>query len=53
MMKVLCSILTLSAAFSNLNVHVVVHSHLDPGWLKTIDFYYSVAVEKIFNSVLD
>ena len=33
-----------------LTVHVVTHSHLDPGWLLDVDALY-MTVEKIFDSV--
>ena len=33
-----------------LTVHVVTHSHLDPGWLLDVDALY-MTVEKIFVSV--
>lgn len=46
---------------TKLNVHLVPHSHDDPGWLKTADQYYSgsnssiyrASVNYIFNSVVD
>lgn len=44
-----------------LNVHIIPHSHDDPGWLKTADQYYSgsnntiylASVQYIFDSVID
>jgi len=41
-----------AANFSELNVHIVPHSHLDAGWLESIDQYYIRGVEKIFTSVV-
>jgi alpha-mannosidase len=46
---------------TKLNVHLVAHSHDDPGWLKTADQYftgsnssiYRASVQYIFNSVID
>jgi len=26
---------------TNLNIHLIAHSHDDVGWLKTVDGYYS------------
>lgn len=45
---------------TKLNVHIIPHSHDDPGWLKTADQYYSgtnssiytASVNLIFNSVV-
>lgn len=47
-------------AFLQIQVHLVPHSHDDPGWLKTVDQYYSGAnssvylasVQYIFDSVI-
>ncbi|KAL0485526.1 lysosomal alpha-mannosidase [Acrasis kona] len=47
---ILCAIAvaTLSAP---LKVHVIPHSHCDPGWLKTYEGYYTEQVEKILTTV--
>lgn len=48
------SILFLSLVSStDCRVHVVPHSHLDMGWLSTIDRYYDDSVGRIFDSVID
>lgn len=56
--------LAVSAAVKNsddkLQVHLIMHSHDDPGWLKTVDQYYTGAnssvylasVQYIFDSVI-
>ena len=49
----LASAIVLNVAIANekpLTVHVVTHSHLDPGWLLDVDTLY-LTVEKIFDSV--
>jgi hypothetical protein len=50
-----------SASAHHVNVHMIGHTHDDPGWLKTVDQYYTgsnqtvypASVELIFDSVLD
>ena len=34
-----------------IKVHFVPHSHMDAGWLKTYDGYYSSEVKKLLKSV--
>ena len=61
----LVTLLVLSASFSEASsevkqVHIIAHSHDDPGWLKTVDQYYSgtnntiylASVQYIFDSVI-
>ncbi|CAD5221245.1 unnamed protein product [Bursaphelenchus okinawaensis] len=36
-----------------LNVHLVFHSHLDPGWLLTFKEYYDEQVSLIFDNMID
>ena len=39
---------------SDINIHVIPHTHLDPGWLKTPEEYYSEKnIKQIFNTVLN
>lgn len=38
-------------SISSLNIHVIPHSHMDPGWLKTYEEYYNKQVKKIFSNV--
>jgi alpha-mannosidase len=61
MFAILFSFAAVVAAKGVLNVHMVPHSHDDPGWLKTADQYYSGAnntiylasVQYIFDTVVD
>ena len=39
--------------FNELDVFIVPHSHMDAGWLKTIDQYYDLGVKRIFDSVIE
>lgn len=32
-------------------VYVVPHSHCDPGWIETLDYYYSTKVEDILDNI--
>jgi len=36
-----------------LRVHVIPHSHCDPGWLETFQGYYDLQVHKILDNVLN
>ena len=36
-----------------MDVHFVVHSHLDAGWLKTYEEYYQYDAKFIFDAVID
>ena len=35
----------------DINVHVVSHSHHDPGWIMTVDNYYNLFVKNIYNNI--
>ena len=39
------------ANFATLDVHLIPHSHTDPGWLKTYDAYYNAEVKTILTAV--
>ena len=40
-------------SFLSLEIHIIPHSHMDPGWLKTYDEYYNLQVKKIFDNVFE
>ena len=42
-----------SKSFNELDVFIVPHSHMDAGWLKTIDEYYELGVQRIFDSMFE
>ena len=60
MMRLLLIASVVAAVHGMINVHMVSHSHDDPGWLKTVDQYYSgsntsiypASVQYIFDSVV-
>ena len=37
---------------NKLNLHVIAHTHTDPGWLKTVDQYYIDQVQWIISTVI-
>ena len=38
---------------SDINIHVIPHTHLDPGWLNTPEeYYFNERIEDIFNTML-
>ena len=41
-----------SFSLSKYTVHIISHSHTDPGWIKTFDKYYEDQVEKILSNVI-
>lgn len=45
--------LTGAVGDDTLHVHIVPHSHCDPGWLSTFEGYYTSDVNRIISSVVD
>ena len=41
-----------SFSLSKYTVHIISHSHTDPGWIKTFEKYYEDQVEKILSNVV-
>jgi hypothetical protein len=51
MLPYLLLLLLLSTCISGLQVHIIAHSHCDPGWLETFEGYYANQVNNILNQV--
>ena len=43
--------LLLPMSFGLSEVYVVPHSHCDPGWVETIDYYYNTKVSDILDNI--
>ncbi|EFA83034.1 BTB/POZ domain-containing protein [Heterostelium album PN500] len=43
---------TLYVNKTNYNIHFICHSHLDAGWLRTIDAYYKICVKSILQGIV-
>ena len=53
MLHILSCALTLAAAAgADVVVHILPHSHMDVGWLKTVDRYYTEDVRYIYSGVV-
>ena len=51
---VLLIIILISIILCDINIHIIPHTHMDPGWLKTPEEYYSDEnIAEIFNTVLN
>ena len=46
------AVLNLRGSLSVVNVHLIVHSHDDPGWKETPDWYYSNYVKPAFDIII-
>ena len=39
---------------SDINIHVIPHTHMDPGWLNTPEeYYFNERIEDIFDTMLN
>ena len=47
-----CCILLFSYILSDLDIHIIPHSHMDPGWGWTTNEYYNMRVRSVYNNVL-
>ena len=57
MIKGICMSLAAVAAAqaaqqADITLHVITHSHMDAGWLKTVEGYYQDKVQYIFTSTV-
>jgi hypothetical protein len=41
----------LGVALCTLEIHLIPHSHCDPGWLESFSGYYASQVDRILNNV--
>ena len=51
MLKSIIIILSTLKLIYNISIHIIPHSHMDPGWGMTIENYYSERTRKIYTSV--
>ena len=52
LIKIYISFIIFLGIYCIFNIHLIPHSHMDPGWVYTVDEYYSLNISRSFNNML-